>query len=748
MGSMTFRNFGGIYQFVVADENDLSRIDSLDPARWAATSAPVGDLHSDEGFLHYVDPGATGRVRVTQIVGARDWAFARLSNRQELFGRREAIALSSIAKGDAGDKLRAAAERVNREQKADDATKVTLANVRAFKSSYRKLLANGDGVMPPEVVPEAEVAAAIKDVMATVGAAPDRGGSDGVTMELLEKFKAQGQAWLDWRAKSDAASLWGADTDAASALVLKMDPKLHEFFLMCELRRQESPTDAVLKLTDDQFRALWLKDAPEIEEHLTSAPVAPPNVQGVLDLDGPLNGLFRDDLGALRKVIDRVLGAPTRELTREKWTKVVDAFAGYRTWLKAKVPENFDALGADKVKAFLAGPLPARIAHFVDLDKAAADELAQVDDLEKLMLYVRWLVDLVNNFVNLSAIYKPSEQSLVEVGSLVIDGRRLDFCMKVEGHADHKNIAKESLIFLVYAKITAKQGGAAAYEVVAPLTGGERGRLRVGKRGIFYDIHGVEWDAEIVDLVENPISVREAVFAPFRRAAKFVGDKVEEWVGSAAEAQEKGLSDATANATTQARSNLDAGMAAARNPVPPPPAAPAAGGAAPEGGGGGGLNINTIVLGGGMALAGLGAVLASLFSALTSIAGWAAIIGVVLAVMLFSALNAWLKLRKRDMSLLLEANGWAMNVYMKITARVAQVFAYTPDLPKDAQLDHKDLLPAADDEGGHSGVYVFLLVLLAALSLASYWSVRTGKFHQWMHPTPSAAPSAAPSATP
>ena len=45
MDKMLFRNFGGLHQFMVGDEGDLARIDELDPARWAATSAPLTDLH-------------------------------------------------------------------------------------------------------------------------------------------------------------------------------------------------------------------------------------------------------------------------------------------------------------------------------------------------------------------------------------------------------------------------------------------------------------------------------------------------------------------------------------------------------------------------------------------------------------------------------------------------------------------------------------------------------------------------------
>jgi hypothetical protein len=709
--AMRFRNFGGIYQFMINDEDDLAQIDALDPARWAATSAPLHDLHCDPAFLAYIDAEATGRVRVGQIVAARDWLFARLARRSVVKGRLEAIPVEAIQSSGAGEPPRAAALRVNREQKAADATRIALADVRALKASFPTILANGDGVVPPAVVPEPEVAAFIQDVIATVGSVKDRGGVDGVDGALLDAFRAKGQAWLDWRAKAREAAVWGDDTAAAAELVARLDAKIEAYFLHADLVRQEAPAAGLQKLTEEAFRALSARDAEAIEGYLRGSPLATPDPRGVLALDA-VGALYRDDVGALRdKVLPRALGVPVRELTRDTWRKAKAVFDGYAAWAAAKPAEPFDALGEEKLKVYLAGPLPARVTHYLELDKAAAPEVAQVDELEKLLLYVRWLVELVNNFVNFSAIYLPQETSLVETGSLVIDGRRLEFCAKVLDRAAHKAVATESLIFLVYARISEKQGGA-SFEVVAPVTGGEKGRLRVGKRGIFIDTKGVEWDSQIVEVVENPISVREAMFAPFRRASKFVNDKIEAYFGSASDAQQAGLQTSTAAATEQAQQGAEA--AAARAAAATPEAARAAG--TPREG----LNVNTLILGGGIALAGIGAVLASLFGALKTSAGWAILAALVAAVLALSALNAWLKLRKRDMSVLLEANGWAVNVNTRISRRIAKVFAFTPELPKGATLDTADMLPESKDEEGSGGTLLLLVALAALVALGWY----------------------------
>ncbi len=64
MRPMTFRNYGGVHQFVVETDDDLAAVDALDAARWAATSAPLGDLHCDPAFLASMDPEGKGRIRV------------------------------------------------------------------------------------------------------------------------------------------------------------------------------------------------------------------------------------------------------------------------------------------------------------------------------------------------------------------------------------------------------------------------------------------------------------------------------------------------------------------------------------------------------------------------------------------------------------------------------------------------------------------------------------------------------------
>lgn len=670
------RNYGGVKQLSVTTEHDLARIDQVDPARWAATSAPLRDLHCDARFLDYLDTHSKGRIRVSELVQARDWAFERLANRAALIARSDVLTLADLdVSKDPGKRIRQTADHVLAELKSATRDKITLAQVRTYRAGYSKNLANGDGVVCPELLPEPDVAAFVKDILSVIPGVKDASGNPGVGTAELERFLAQGHAWLAWRARpatTPAVVPWGEDTAQAATLASGLDAKIEEFFWHCELMRQQAVKAEGLRLPEPELRALQAKDAATIEKYLTDSPLAQPNPGGVLLLDGNLNVVYRDRLSVLRtKVLERALGPGTKELTRESWRAVKVIFEPFHAWRREMPPEPFDKPGEERIRAMLSGPHIERLRHYIAIDKAAAPEVERLSDLEKLVLFQRWLLELTNNFVNFSHVYAPNKTAMIERGSMVIDGRRLDFCVRVEDRAAHKKVAAESLCFLVYAALTERdQDGKPAYEVVAPVTAGERGRLRVGKRGIFIDVEGREWDATVTDIVENPISIIEAIKAPFRRAAAFVAKKAEELASSKLAAAGDQAAGKVAIAPPPGTAPAPAPAAAAPPAAPPPAAA---------------VGMQNMLLMGTVAFAAIGSTVTYLVSTLADLSPFKLVGGILSVVGIIVALSAflgWLKLRQRDMSLLFEANGWAVNASMKVTRRLGGLFTRTPNLPR------------------------------------------------------------------
>lgn len=712
---MTFHNFGGLFQLEVRDAQDLAAIDRLDPAQWAATSAPAADLRCDPGFLAALDPEKNGRIRVSQVLAEREWMLRHLAGRDRVSAKTETLRLADIdASHDPGARIRRAAERVLAEIGAADRGAIDLAQVRLFRKSYVSSLANGDGIVPPEQIADPEAADLVRDVMATAGSAMDASGKPGIGTAHLDRFLDGGRAYLAWKAEpaADAGRIlpWGEETAPAAALVRDLEPKVEQYFRQCDLVLGEPRAAERLRLTDDQLEALDVASPAAIERALAGAPLAPPRASGALPLGEGVNPLYAERLAALReKVVARLRGAGPAEIGRADWAAVRAHLEPHFAWLARRPPEPFEKVPEGRLRADLEPGHIARVRDLIATDLAAAEDLKHVSNLERLILSQRWLVELVNNFVNFSAIYDPDMRSLIDVGTLIIDGRRLEFIVRVADRAAHRKVAAESRIFLVYAKVSERDGGA-GFEVAAPVTSGERGRLRPGKRGIFMDVDGKEADAEVVEILENPISLWEAVKAPFRRASAFVSKKIEDFAATQLATGEKTLEQVAVGAA--------------------PPGAPAAAAKPAAAGGPPGGTIGMLLVGGGVAFAAISAALASIVSSLAQVqllSALKAVATIVLAVGGVAAFLGWLKLRRRDMGLLLEANGWSLNVHMRLTGRLGRLFTRVPPLPEGSRRVHVDALeriPGVAHSPRARKVALALLALAALLGVLgiAWWA--------------------------
>lgn len=723
------RNFGGLHQLVIEDATDLARIHLLDPARWAATSAPVRDLHCDPGLLRCLDPKGTGRIRVEDLTAARDWTFARLANRARMADRTEVVRLADLnLQSPEGQRLKTAAGHILSQLGAADREEISLGQIRQFQESYKKTLTNGDGIVPAALVADPAVADLIGDILATVGGHDDASGHKGVSEADLDGFLAGAAAYVAWAGRSDAVRPWGADSDAALDAVQALDAKLQAWFWASDLLLQQGSGPAGVVLADDQRAQLQVAGQAAIAAWLADAPLASADPSGALDLDGAINPADAAALSHLRKtVLERHFG-PIQQLTRAKWQELRAVFAPLAAWRAEEPAGGWAGVGAARLQSWQDSVAVASLRNLIATDAAAKAEVDEASQWEQLALYQRWLVEFANNFVNFSAIYDPGQQALIDAGFLVIDGRRLEFCVEVAARADHKKVAAESLLFLAYCQVTDKDGGAVVKEVVAPVTSGERGRIRVGKRGLYVDPTGKQWDATVVDVVENPISIAEAIKAPFRRASAFVSKKIEDMMAgqladaekSATESLDKGVNTAATAAKGAGDAAVAGAAAKAAEPAAAKPATPAPAEAPkkPEAGGGG---MQNLLLGGGIAFAALGSSLAYVVSALSSVkplSALLAILSIVTVIVAISALLGWLKLRRRDMSLLLEASGWAVNVHMKVTRPIGRFFTRIPALPEGAVRDTVDLLAKRtdrDEQGTEDRSWIWLLLGLVGL---------------------------------
>ena len=269
---------------------------------------------------------------------------------------------------------------------------------------------------------------------------------------------------------------------------------------------------------------------------------------------------------------------------------------------------------------------------------ALAAAKAEFMPLRKLLLIHRDFYRLLRNFVTLEDFYDRDSETIAsfEAGTLIIDQRACKLCMRVNDPAKHDSQAPLSGMYLVYCNcINQKSGKTMA--IVAAMTQGEVNNLSIGKNAVFYDNDGLDYDATVTKIIDNPISIRQAFWTPYRKFSKWIEEKINK---SAAEKDAKAFGDLTAKADAAADPNAEK-----------KPAFDIA-------------KFAGIFAAIGMALGMIGAALVSVAEGMSGFKWWQYVIVFVCILLVISGpsmIMAWLKLRRRNLAPVLNANGWAIN---------------------------------------------------------------------------------------
>ena len=278
-----------------------------------------------------------------------------------------------------------------------------------------------------------------------------------------------------------------------------------------------------------------------------------------------------------------------------------------------------------------------------EAEKANADALteakAEFIPLRKLLLVHRDFYRLLRNFVTLEDFYDRDSETIAsfEAGTLIIDQRACHLCMRVNDIPKHDVQAPLSGIYLLYCNCESKKLGK-SMQIVAAMTQGEIKNLSVGKNAVFYDNEGNDYDASVFKIIDNPISIRQAFWTPYRKLANWIEAKINK---SAAEKDAAVMSDVTAKIDAKAE-----GGEAAQKPA---------------------FDIAKfagIFAAIGMALGMIGTALAAVAKGMSGFTWWQLLIVFVVILLLISGpsmVMAWMKLRRRNLAPVLNANGWAVN---------------------------------------------------------------------------------------
>jgi hypothetical protein len=701
MSTHTWKFFraGGFDQVKLATGADLMNLDQLDQKLWVALACPTTGLEFCSKTAALIDTDKDGRIRAPELIAAVKWAGSMLKNPDDLVKGGDFVALSAI--NDAtpeGKQLAASAKQILVNLGKKDATTISVADASDANKIFANTTLNGDGVIIPESATDDATKAVIADIAACMGTVPDRSGKPGIDQAKADAFFAECAAFDDWnkKAEADKAGILpaGDATAAAAAAVHALKAKVDDYFGRCRLAAYDPRAIALLNRKEEEYLAVAAKDMSITASEIAGFPLAPIAANKPLPLKGAINPAHAAAVAALQASAVKPLLGDKSELTEADWTALLAKLGAFECWSAGKAGAGVEKLGCKRVREILGSKAKENLAALIAKDKALEPEATSIANVEKLCRFVRDLYTLCINFVNFRDFYDGGEPSIFQAGTLFLDQRSCTLTLPVEDAGRHASMAAMAGSYLAYVDCVRK-GTGEKRQVVAAFTNGDADNLMVGRNGLFYDRKGRDWDATITKIVDNPISIRQAFWSPYKKLVRMIEEMAAKRAAAAdAEADKKLASTATAVTTADKAKpepkKVDVGAVAAM----------------------------------GVAFGAIGTALAYVAGLFKGIEFWQlclAFVGILLVISGPSMILAWMKLRKRNLGPILDANGWAVNAKAKLNVPFGASLTGIAQLPPGSSIASEDRF--GEKPSGWIGFAKFVIVVCFLFSLLNHFRV-------------------------
>jgi hypothetical protein len=699
-----FFRAGGFNQVVIGSGADLLNLDQLDQKLWVALACPTTGVEFDQTTLALIDTDKDGRVRAPELIAAAKWAGGLLKNPDDLLMGSPTLKPAAINDTTPDGKLIASFAR--QVLGKSDTDEVTFDEAAAAAATFAAKPFNGDGIVPAESASDEATKAVIADITNCLGADTDVSGKPGVSQARADQFFTAAAAYSDWwkKAEGDTTVLpLGVNTETAAGAVKAVKAKVEDYFARGRLAAFDPRAVGALNRDEKEYAALGAKDLTNNHADIASLPLAQVGATTPLPLTQGINPAWAGAIAALQThAITPLLGAKI-VLTEADWNALTGKLAAFDAWNASKTGGLVEKIGLARAREILASKAKETLTALIARDKAEEGNAVAVIGLHRLVHYHRDLASLSRNFVNFADFYGRKDKAIFQAGTLYLDQRSCDLCLIVDDAAKHATMAAMAGTYLAYCDC-ARKGSGEKLSIVAAFTGGDSDNLMVGRNGIFYDRKGLDWDATITKIVDNPISIRQGFWSPYKKLVRMIEERA---------AKQAAAADANSNAQLTAAAN--APIAPATPGAPVAPAKPA-------------FDPSVIALIS-LALGSLAAAGASILVFLGKFEAWQIpliIIGIMLVISAPSMAIAWLKLRKRNLGPILDANGWAVNAKAKMNVPFGGALTGVATLPPGATFG------AADKFAEKPAVWPkFLAVAFLVWFVWAFLNDSQGRLYRW-----------------
>lgn len=670
-----------MYQPYIDSGEDIKYLGELDQKLWSALSCPSGGLFFDEKTLKLIDEDGDSHVRRNDIVSAAKWTCSLLKDCGSLMKSSDSLELSNIDDStDEGAVLLSSARRILESVGKGGAQSISLSDFEGEGSLFAGTLFNADGVITVDSCGSDEsLKELVSDVMSVGGAKTDRSGKPGVDAGLVKSFFDDARAydeWLNAGKNPSNRSVFGDSIADAFAAFKDVEDKIDDFFARAKILEYSPGSESVVNASCEQIKEIASSQMSETSPGLAGFPIARVLPRGELDLSNGLNPAWSAKADAfMQKVVSPLLGKSS--ITSDDWNRVKSAFKPFEDWLASKPASKISDLPEERVRKIVAENRIDALMELISKDESLKDEFENIGKVEKLVRLHKNLAELAMNYVSFQKFYLRGNSAIFQFGSLYIDRRVCRLCVRVDDIEKHSGMAPLSYGYLLYC--VCRRKNEQDTNIVALVSAGDSDNLIVGRHGVFYDRLGRDWDATIVKIVDNPISIGQSFFSPYKRLVKWISEQISK------RASALDVSGDPAKLMDQKAKKIDIGTVAAL----------------------------------GVAVGGITTAFGMLLDAFLGLGYWIPL-GILAIILLISAPSVFLaamKLKMRNLAPLLDASGWAVNSKATINIAFGASLTRMGRLPRNADKRSSD--PYENTFPARRAVAVVLV--LACFILGALW---------------------------
>jgi len=664
-----FFRAGGFEQVLLETGEDLRQLSALDQKLWAALNCPTRGVEFDSKTLTLLDRDSDGQIRASDILDAVNWLASLLIDLAQLSEGVDGLKLSDINTAtEAGARIHASVRHLLKTLGKSESDVLTLGDMQDIEQRIAGLEFNGDGVICPSQLVDADLRGTLETLQSCLPPVTDISGQPGVDQAGIDTFFTDARQRLAWyEAGIGNAEIFplGNSTDSAFSAWQAVSPKIEDYFLRCRMAAYDSRAATPLNRAIEDYIQMAVGNLSEDSPAIADFPIALAGADKPLPLDGGINPAWSARLDAFRDKVVYPLMGEREALTQLDWQSLSATFQPHARWLASQPLGCVASVSVARLQAILGGTDEAKLRSLLTQDKSVEEEVKSVRSVERLLYLKRDIFVLANNFVSFRNFYTGKGKATFQIGTLYLDSRSCDLCVRVDDINKHASFANSSGVCLVYCECT-RNDGSEKMNIAAAFTAGDSDFLVTGRNGVFYDRQGRDWNATIVRILDHPISIRQAFWSPYKKLSKLISEQLQKFAASKASSVEGKMIKAVVE---NGKSTVEAGTATPDKP--PFDVAKFAG----------------IFAAIGLAIGAIGGIVASIVSGILGLKLWQiplALAGLMLLISGPSMALAWFKLKRRNLGPILDACGWAINARMQINIPFGTALTQVASLPRGA----------------------------------------------------------------